>query len=623
MEEQQKNLFIAMALILVIFMVTPLVQQFFFGKPPAPVQQQTQTAPTGTTLPQGAPAAAPGATPAVPGTATSAPPATARKSRAEVLGETPRIRIETPKLHGSIALVGGHLDDLELAAYRETIDPASPEIVLLSPPGTTDPYFIDVGWSSGDKSMPVPNDETRWTAASEGALTPTHAVDLTWNNGKGLTFKRRIAVDDNYLFTVSQSVANNTGAAVTLYPYGFIWREGQPPVSPSYLLHEGPIGVIDGTLKEIKYSALKGEKPVEQSTTGGWLGFTDKYWLTALIPDQATEVKTAFRFTGTTDTAAIERYQTDYLGTAVTVPPGGTAGTADRIFAGAKEVKLLDQYQASLGIPRFDRAIDFGWFYWITKPIFLFLDYLYGLIGNFGIAIMLLTLTIKLIFFPLANRSYRAMSKMKLLQPEIQKLRDKFGEDKAKLNQEVMALYKRVGANPMAGCLPIFVQIPVFFSLYKVLYVTIEMRQAPFYGWIHDLSVPDPTTVLDLFGLIPWDPSIAFTLPLVGSFLHLLSIGAWPLMMGVTMFLQQKLNPAPADPVQARVFQFLPIMFTFMFATFPAGLVIYYTWNNLLGIAQQWYIMSRQGVEVHLFKNLRLDRLMQRLSGRAKPAAGE
>ena len=273
----------------------------------------------------------------------------------------------------------------------------------------------------------------------------------------------------------------------------------------------------------------------------------------------------------------------------------GYTVNADRIFAGAKEVKLLDQYQASLGIPRFDRAIDFGWFYWITKPIFLFLDYLYWLIGNFGIAIMLLTLTIKLIFFPLANRSYRAMSKMKLLQPEIQKLRDKFGEDKAKLNQEVMALYKRVGANPMAGCLPIFVQIPVFFSLYKVLYVTIEMRQAPFYGWIHDLSVPDPTTVLDLFGLIPWDPSIAFTLPLIGSFLHLLSIGAWPLMMGVTMFLQQKLNPAPADPVQAKMMMALPIVFTFMLGQFPAGLVIYWSWNNLLSIAQQWAIMHRAG----------------------------
>ncbi len=597
MEEQQKNLFIAMALILVIFMVTPFVEHLLFPKPPAPVQQQPtpQTSTTTSAQAPSSPAAAPGAAPAPAAPATAA---AAAKPRSQVLAESPRIPIDTPKLHGSISLVGGHLDDLTLATYHETIDPKSPEIVLLSPEGTQDPYFIDVGWSSSDKSVPVPGDETRWTAATEGALTPAHPVELTWDNGKGLTFTRKIAVDDNYLFTVTQSVTNHGQAAVMLYPYGFIWREGQPPVSPSYLLHEGPIGVIDGTLKEIKYTALKGEKPVEQSTTGGWLGFTDKYWLTALIPDQATEVKTAFRFTGTTGTTAIpaiERYQADYLGAAVTIPPEGSAGTADRIFAGAKEVKLLDQYQAALGIPRFDRAIDFGWFYWITKPIFLFLDKLNGLIGNFGIAIMVLTLTIKLIFFPLANRSYRAMSKMKLLQPEIQKLRDKYPEDKAKLNQEVMALYKRVGANPMAGCLPIFIQIPVFFSLYKVLYVTIEMRQAPFYGWIHDLSVPDPTTWLNLFGLIPVDPAQLLALPVFGSLLHMVSIGAWPLIMGVTMFLQQKLNPAPADPVQAKMMMALPIVFTFMLGQFPAGLVIYWSWNNLLSIAQQWVIMHRAG----------------------------
>ena len=595
MEDQQKNLLIAVALTVLIMIgyqlfVMPLFEK---PKPPAPVQTQTQTAPSTAQSPA-SPTAAPGSAPAVPGAAPSTH-ATAPKSRAEVLAASPRVRIDTPKLHGSIALVGGHLDDLSLAAYHETIDPKSAEIVLLSPLGTQDPYFIDVGWSAGDKSMPVPGEETRWTTTRDGALTPTHPVELAWDNGRGLTFTRRIAVDENYLFTVTQSVVNHGEAAVTLYPYGFIWREGSPPVSSSYLLHEGPIGVIDGTLKEIKYSAIKGEKPVEQSTTGGWLGFTDKYWLTALIPDQANEIKTGFRFTGTTDAAAIERYQADYLGNAVTVPQGGTAGTSDRIFAGAKEVKLLDQYQAALGIPRFDRAIDFGWFYWITKPIFLFLDFLNGKIGNFGIAIMLLTLSIKILFFPLANRSYRAMSKMKLLQPEIQKLRDKHGEDKAKLNQEVMALYKRVGANPMAGCLPIFVQIPVFFSLYKVLYVTIEMRQAPFYGWIHDLSVPDPTTWLNLFGLIPWDPTLFFTLPAIGSILHLVSIGAWPLIMGVTMFLQQKLNPAPADPVQAKMMMALPIVFTFMLGQFPAGLVIYWSWNNLLSITQQWVIMHRAG----------------------------
>jgi YidC/Oxa1 family membrane protein insertase len=586
MEDQQKNLFIAIALTVLIMIGFQLFVLPLFEKPKPPAPVQTQTAPSATP-PGNSPTAAPGSAPTVPGAAPSAPTAAAPKSRAEVLAASPRIRIDTPKLHGSITLVGGHLDDLSLAAYHETIDPKSPEIVLLSPLGTQDPYFIDVGWSAADKSVPMPGEETRWTAKTEGALTPTHPVELSWDNGQGLTFTRKIAVDENYLFTVTQSVANHGDAGATLYPYGFIWREGQPPVSSSYLLHEGPIGVIDGTLKEIKYTALKGEKPVEQNTTGGWLGFTDKYWLTALIPDQATEVKTTFRFTGATGTPSIERYQTDYLGGAVTVPPGGSVATADRIFAGAKEVKLLDQYQASLGIPRFDRAIDFGWFYWITKPIFLFLDFLYGKIGNFGLAIMVLTLSIKILFFPLANRSYRAMSKMKLLQPEIQKLREKYGEDKAKLNQEVMALYKRVGANPMAGCLPIFVQIPVFFSLYKVLYVTIEMRHAPFYGWIHDLSVPDPTNWLNLFGLIPWDPT-----HYAPAFLWL---GAWPLMMGVTMFLQQKLNPAPADPVQAKMMMALPLVFTFMLGQFPAGLVIYWSWNNLLSIAQQWVIMHRAG----------------------------
>jgi YidC/Oxa1 family membrane protein insertase len=592
MEEQQKNLFLFVAITVVVMLGYNLFIMPMFEKPKPPGQPQTTIS---TQQPPAAPSAAPGAAPSVPAAAPAAS-VPAPKPRAEVLaaGNDSRIGINTPKLHGSISLIGGRLDDLALATYRETIDPKSPAIVLLSPAGTQDPYFIDVGWSAGDKSL-VPGMETQWKAATDAALTPTHPVELTWDNGKGLTFTRKIAVDDNYLFTVTQSVTNHGEAAVTLYPYGFIWREGKPPVSPSYLLHEGPIGVVDGTLKEIKYASLKGEKPVEQSTTGGWLGFTDKYWLTALIPDQTTEVNTGFRFTGTTDASAIERYQTDYLGNAVTVAPGGNAGTSDHIFAGAKEVKLLDQYEAQLHIPRFDRAIDFGWFYWITKPIFLFLDFLNGKIGNFGIAIMLLTLSIKILFFPLANRSYRAMSKMKLLQPEIQKLRDKFGEDKAKLNQEVMALYKRVGANPMAGCLPIFVQIPVFFSLYKVLYVTIEMRQAPFYGWIHDLSVPDPTTWLNLFGLIPWDPSIAFTLPLIGSFLPLVSIGAWPLIMGVTMFLQQKLNPAPADPVQAKMMMALPLVFTFMLGQFPAGLVIYWSWNNLLSIAQQWMIMHRAG----------------------------
>jgi YidC/Oxa1 family membrane protein insertase len=575
MEEQQKNMFLAIALMVAIlvgwnFLIAPHFER------PAPKPPETVA---------GAPATTPTTQPAQPGNApapAAAGPAT--KPRAEVLGETPRIPIDTPRLHGSIALVGARLDDLTLASYHETIDPKSPEIVLLSPSGAPDPYFVQTGWNADTKTVPTPNADTRWTATTQGALSPSHPVELTWDNGHGLVFTRKISVDGNYMFTVTESVANHGSEGVTLSPYGLVSRAGSPPVSSSYLLHEGPIGVFDGTLNDgIKYTELKPDAKHDYPSTGGWLGFTDKYWLAVLIPDQQTHLTGQFRWTGDPQ---IQRYQADYVADGMTVPAGGSIETTTRVFAGAKEVTLLDSYESELGIPKFDRAIDFGWFYWITKPIFLTLDFFYQHIGNFGIAIMLLTLTIKLIFFPVANKSYRAMSKMKLLQPEIQKLREKYGEDKGKLNQEVMALYKRVGANPMMGCLPILIQMPVFFSLYKVLYVTIEMRQAPFYGWIHDLSVPDPTTWLNLFGLLPWHAPLA---------LAFISLGAWPLIMGVTMFLQQKLNPPPADPVQAKMMMALPLVFTFMLGQFAAGLVIYWSWNNLLSIAQQWVIMRRAG----------------------------
>jgi YidC/Oxa1 family membrane protein insertase len=350
-------------------------------------------------------------------------------------------------------------------------------------------------------------------------------------------------------------------------------------VAGYYILFEGMIGYLDGSLQEVKYSSLNPDKPVDYGSNGGWLGFTDKYWLTALIPSQREVIKA--RFTHTLD-GGVDRYQTDFLGPEVTVSPDTAAQSLVRFFAGAKEVNLLDGYESS-GIPLFDHAIDFGWFYFLTKPIFLTLQFFDKLIGNFGLAILLLTLCVKLLFFPLANKSYNAMSKMKLLQPEIQKLRERFPDDKARQQQEMMALYKRVGANPLAGCLPIVIQIPVFFSLYKVLFVTIEMRHAAFFGWIHDLSAPDPTSFANLFGLLPFNPPT------------ILMIGAWPLIMGLTMFLQQKLNPQPVDPVQARMFMFLPIVFTYMLASFPAGLVIYWAWNNLLSIGQQWTIMHRAG----------------------------
>jgi len=563
MDQQQRNLFIAIALSLGIL----LFFQFFFAPKPVPQQaaQQQQTA---------APVAPAKPAPVAPGFEGTAPANAG--PRESVLAESPRAKIETPSLNGSIDLVGSRVDDLTLVKYHEDIDPKSPEIVLLAPDGTATPYFVELGWVASDPAVKVPGNDTHWTSAG-GELKPDHPIELSWDNGGGLIFHRTIAVDQDYMFTITQSVENHGQAPVTLYPYGLVSRSGLVPVSTTYLLHEGPIGVFNGTLEDgIKYDALKsGEK--DFTSTGGWMGFTDKYWLVTLIPKQDEAVKARMRANARDNT---EVYQVDFTGAEHVAAPGGSVTDATRLFAGAKEVALLDNYEA-MGVPRFDRAIDFGWFYFLTKPIFLTLDFFYKMIGNFGLAIMLLTVLIKLIFFPLANKSYRAMSKMKLLQPEIAKLRERYPDDKAKLNQEMMALYKRVGANPMAGCLPIAIQIPVFFSLYKTLYVTIEMRHAPFYGWIHDLSVPDPTSFVNLFGLLPFTPPDF-------SYLH---IGAWPLIMGMTMFLQQKLNPQPPDPMQAKMFMILPVVFTVMLAPFAAGLVIYWSWNNLLSIAQQWVIM--------------------------------
>jgi YidC/Oxa1 family membrane protein insertase len=582
---EQRNLLLAIVLsvgILIAF-------QYLFEKmrpppPPAPAPA-TQTAPSTPAPGTVAPGAAPGI--AVPGpTAASVPAAApAPQTREAALAQQKRVRIETPRLHGSIALNGGRIDDLTLATYHDTVDPKSPEVVLLWPTGTKDPYFAEFGWVADAAGVKLPNQNTPWTA-SEGPLRPAHPVTLTWDNSAGLVFTRTVAVDDNYMFTIRDAVRNNTSAPLALTPYGLISRAGTPQVSGYYILHEGLIGLIGDSLKEINYSdsALDPAKPPVESP-GGWLGFTDKYWLTALVPPQDETIKTKFQHVVE---GGVDRYQADFLGPTVTVPADGTAATSMRLFAGAKEVNLLDAYAGS-GIPRFDRAIDFGWFYFLTKPIFLTLQFFYGLIGNFGLAILLLTLLIKLLFFPLANKSYSAMSKMKLLQPEMQKIRERFPDDKPRQQQEIMAMYKKVGANPLAGCLPIVIQIPVFFSLYKVLFVTIEMRHAPFFGWIHDLSAPDPTSFVNLFGMLPFSPA---ALPMIGP---MLMIGAWPLLMGVTMFLQQKLNPQPVDPMQARMFMMLPIVFTYMLSAFPAGLVIYWAWNNLLSIAQQWTIMHRAG----------------------------
>lgn len=512
-------------------------------------------------------------------------------SREDAIGISPRVSIDTPSVTGSIALRGARFDDLTLKGYHETIDDDSPLITLLSPEGSASPYFAQFGWAaSANSTVTLPDAQTVWTAEG-GPLSANSAVTLSWDNGEGLTFEQVISLDENYLFTVTQRVVNNSGAPVELAPYGLISRTGTPDILGFYILHEGPVGVFDGALKEVDYDDLKdeyqGQQVVQsQGTTGGWIGITDKYWLAALVPDQSASVNTRFVYS---QPQARDRYQADFLYTASAVAPGATQETTNRLFAGAKRVPLLERYQETFGITNFELSVDFGWFPWLTKPIFWALHWLNDQLTNFGLAILALTVVIKLVFFPLANKSYKSMAKMRLLQPKMLELRERFGDDKQRLNQEMMALYKKEGANPLSGCLPILIQIPVFFALYKVMFVTIEMRHAPFYGWIEDLSAPDPTTILNGFGLLPWDA------PELGIF-NVLNIGIWPLLMGISMFLQQKLNPQPPDPVQAKVFLMMPVIFTFLLATFPAGLVIYWTWNNVLSMAQQAIIMKRQGV---------------------------
>jgi YidC/Oxa1 family membrane protein insertase len=501
-------------------------------------------------------------------------------SRDAALEQAPRVAIDNGRVHGSIALKGGRIDDITLVDYRQYLGPDAPEVELLNPSGTPAPYFAEFGWV-GTNGVTVPDAETVWQTTGE-RLTATEPVDFRWDNGEGLTFTKRISVDSDFMFTVERSVENTSGEPVTLYPYGLLTRWPTPDIMGFFILHEGPIGVLGGTLKEIDYADLRDGEAQRFDSDGGWVGFTDKYWLASLVPDQAETIEATFRHTLR---GSENRYQIDYLGQGRVIAPGETATVTDRLFAGAKEVSLLDAYSERYGIPLFDRAVDFGWFYFLTKPIFHVLTWLYALLGNYGLAILALTLIVKLLFYPLANKSYRSMSQMKKLQPEMVKLRERYENDKQKMQQELMALYKREKVNPMAGCLPILVQIPVFFALYKVLFVSIEMRHAPFFGWIQDLSAPDPTSIFNLFGLLPFG---------VPAFLM---IGVWPILMGITMFLQFKLNPQPADPIQAKVMMFLPLIFVFLFATFPAGLVIYWTWNNILSIGQQWLIMKRMGVK--------------------------
>ena len=596
MQNDQKNLFLAMGLSLLVI----VGWNHFYGAPKVQQARQTQSQ-----LQQidssGQPKSANPA--AGPDAGAALQPAAAPLNRAEALAQSPRIAIDTKSMFGTLALKGARLDDLALKDYRETTDPHSPNIVLLSPSGAPDAYFIDLNYiAPHGVALDLPKSDSLWKADSD-RLTEANPVTLTFDAGKGLVFKRKISVDEYYMFTVADSVENKGKEPVTLFPGATATRQGMPKTSGYAVLHEGFIGVIgaDQPSTEITYAAIAKETndakvlPVDSYAQGGWLGFTDKYWATAIIPDQAENYKGWFReFPGIQP-----QFQADVFAEAKTIAPGASLDMTTRIFAGAKESKVLDHYQNILGIKKLDMLIDWGYFHFITRPMFWLLETIYSIVGNFGVAIVLITLIVKGLFYPLASKSYMSMAKMKAVQPKLKAIQEQYPDDKMKQQQEIMDLYKKEKINPVSGCLPVLLQIPVFFSLYKVLFVAIEMRQAPFFGWIKDLAAPDPTNIFTLFGLLHYDPT---QVPLIG---HLLHLGIWPLIMGVSMWVQMKMNPEPTDPVQKTMFAWMPVIFTFMLGSFPAGLVIYWTWNNLLSVAQQTLIMKQAGVKVELFDNLR------------------
>jgi len=620
--DNQKNTMLAIVLSGLVL----LVWQYFFAAPQMEKQRQIAQQQSEVRQPPAPGAAAPGATApgvAAPGapqpqqqssapqappqpattTPTPTPPGAAAPAplpRAAVIAAVPRVAINTPTVQGSIALKGGRIDDLSLVKYRTTVDPNSPPIVLLSPSGSPEPFYAEFGWvGGGGAPVKLPGPDTQWRQEGSGALEVGRPVKLVYDNGEGLEFRRTITVDDKYLFTIADEVANKGSAPVTLYPYSLISRHGTPHTLGYYILHEGLIGVLgDHALQEVTYADAEKKKEISFDVTNAWFGITDKYWAATLLPDPKAHLRARF---SAGMLGAVKTYQADYLLDAVTVAPGGTGSANARLFAGAKEVAVIDSYDKQLGLNRFELLIDWGWFYFITKPVFWTLDWLFKLTGNFGVAILFITVLVKILFFPLANKSYASMAKMKAVQPQMVEIRERYGDDKMKQQQAMMELYKKEQINPLAGCLPILIQIPVFFALYKVLFVTIEMRHAPFFGWIRDLSAPDPTNLFNLFGLLPFDPVL---IPAIGAFLH---IGAWPLIMGVTMWAQMKLNPAPPDPTQKMIFDWMPVIFTFMLASFPAGLVIYWAWNNTLSVIQQAFIMQKHGAKVELIDNLKSD----------------
>lgn len=565
MREEMRGLFLAIVLSIVAIFIT---NRFFPGKTvPAAAPAVTEEAP----LPQ---------TP-LPQEKIKADELIAAADTAEIMAsaeavrQDSRIHIKNASLTGSIRVKGARFDNLLLEKYKQTLENDSPDVELFAPAKTAAPYYAEFGWLSSDSSLRMPDHNTVWTVRS-GELTPETPVVLEWNNGQGLKFIRKISLDADYMFNIQQDVENDTGRTVTLYPYGLINRKTENANPSASVVHEGLIGVVDNNLKEIKYKDLIDEKAKEFKTAQGWAGFSDRYWFTAFILEGQNQNTVKFSTTGK------QNFQTDYVGAPVTAAPGSVASNSVKLFAGAKEIKLLDKYTQSLNIPKFDLAVDFGWYYFLTKPFFYILDFLYNFIGNMGWSILLFAALLRLVMFPIANKSYDSMSKMKKIQPKIKELQERYGNDKMKLQQETLEMYRREKINPAAGCLPMFIQIPVFFSLYKVLNIAIEIRHAPFIGWIKDLSAPDPLVLSTI---------LHFPVP------SLLDIGVWPIIMGITMYVQQKLNPAPTNKDQARMFALMPLIFTFMLGHFASGLVIYWTLSNILSIIQQKAIMRKNGVK--------------------------
>lgn len=590
MDDQNKNLILATVLsflvILAWFVGGPMLFPQWF--PEEPVAEQ---------------AAAPEA--ATPPTTADAAPAAAATTATEPTPEAPRLTIDTPKLSGSLSLAGGRIDDLSLKTYRETIDPTSPEVRLLSPVGKDHPYYAVFGWLAGNGLDPtdVPDAKTQWAVVSGSTLAPEQPVTLQWKNTKGLTFTRTLSVDENFMFTVTDKVENAGSAEARLAPYGIVARHGLPKLMGTYVVHEGLIRRTDGTFGEVKYSKFadfdlaEGETlPAEKidATTDGWIGFSDHYWMATLVPEQGKPWKAVARYVPQSDI-----YQAEVNHDVMAIAPGTSAEVTTRLYAGAKEWDTIRAYQNDAGIAGFIDAIDWGWFYFFTKPIFWLLHHLHGLIGNMGLAIMALTFVLKLIVLPLAYKSYVSMARMKELQPEMEALKERAGEDKQKLQREMMQLYKDKKVNPAAGCLPILIQIPIFYALFKVISNTLELRHAPFFGWLTDLSGPDSSSLYNIFGLMPWDA------PAAGTLTHMIFIGILPIILGITMWLQQKLNPAPADPVQQQIFAWMPWVFMFMMSTFASGLILYWITNNTITFVQQYLIMTSHGHRPDIFGNIK------------------